>query len=266
MTNLNFESYFEDENNRYYDSKYIIIILEEILGKTLDNIKNDINSSQVMVTKEQITEFLEKKFEEEDPELKRRIEKPKQKRSSSLIKLTELDIKAASQEFVDGLSATRYYFSPYTLEYFNKYSTIVRNKAISLLNIIEKIGQGESNSIQDLITNLDIKLDANGNILKEDIIRLITPTVYNIDELNEKVTTANNLSTYLTFKMSIDSLYRNGLSEGEVYPTESIQIKSLGYDHIQGNIPLSNNQREELKEEQRKSMQQGAKLLLSLFD
>ena len=156
------------------------------------------------------------------------------------------------------------YFEPYTLEYFNRYSNIVRNKALLLLNVIEKIGNRDTISIQDLITELDIQLDGSGNISKEDIIRLITPTVYNIGELNEKISKANDLSTYLTFKMSKHSLYKDGWSEGEIYPSSSLQVKNLYYDHVRGNVSLSSAQRTELEQEQRRSMKKFAKMIIDL--
>lgn len=264
MESLNFDSYFESADNQYYDSKFIITILENIFGTNFDDIKNTVNSAQVVVTKEQITEFLEKKWEEEGLELKERIESPKPKRSGNIAKWTDEDIEASSQEFVDGISAGRYYFEPYTLEYFNRYSNIVRNKALLLLNVIEKIGNRDTISIQDLITELDIQLDGSGNISKEDIIRLITPTVYNIGELNEKISKANDLSTYLTFKMSKHSLYKDGWSEGEIYPSSSLQVKKLYYDHVRGNVSLSSAQRTELEQEQRRSMKKFAKMIIDL--
>lgn len=264
MKSLNYDSYFESADNQYYDSKFMITILENIFETKLDDIINTVNSAQVVVTKEQITEFLEKKFEEEDSELKNRIESPKPKRSRNTTKWTDEDIEASSQEFVDSISYGRYYFEPYALEYFNKYSTIVRNKVLLLLNVIEKIGNRDTVSIQDLITELDIQLDENGNISKEDIIRLITPTVYNIGKLNEKVSKANDLSTYLTFKMSKHSLYKDGLSEGEIYPSSSLQIKDLYYGYVRGNVPLSSTQKTELEQEQSRSTKEIAKLLINL--
>ncbi len=264
MTNLDFEPYFKSTNTQYYDSKYIITILENILGNRLDDIKNWINSTQVVVSKEQITEYLEKTFEKENPELKKRIESPKPKRCENTFGWTTEDIKASLKEFADNLSKGRYYFEPYTLEYFKRYSNIVRNKALLLVSIIEKIGNRDCISIQDLMSELDIQLDENGNILREDIIRLITPTVYNINKLNEKVTKANDLSTYLTFKMSKHSLYRDGWSEKEIYPTESLQIKNLYYDYIKGNVPLSNNQKIEIEKQERKNRNKLAKMLLDL--
>ena len=44
MAKLNFESYFESIDTQYCDSKYIITILENILEKKLDDIKNEINN------------------------------------------------------------------------------------------------------------------------------------------------------------------------------------------------------------------------------
>lgn len=263
MEKLNFETYFKDSNRKYYDSKYIITILESILGKKLDEIKKEVKNAKVSVTKEEITEFLEKRFEE-DPKLKKRIESSRPKRSNNIGKWTDEDIENASQEFGDELSAGRYYFEPYTLKYFNKYSNIVRKKALQLLNIIEKIGNKNVSSAQDFIVDLDIQIDEKGNIKKEDIIRLITPTVYNIKVLNEKILKANDLSTYLTFKESKHSLLRDDISEGEIYPSSSLQIKNLYYDHVRGNVPLSSNQITELRKVQSRSMKKGAKILIDM--
>jgi len=262
MANINFESYFNENENKYYDSHVIINILEDILGKPIDAIKKDVNDNQIIVTKEQIESYLEQKFIEEDPELKKRIERPRPKRSRNIAEWTKQDIENSSQEFVDNLSVARYCFEPYTLEYFNRYTVIVRNKVNILLSLIEKIGNKDIQLIQEWLTELDIVLDEKGNVLKSDIIRLITPTIYNINDLEEKLSKANDLSTYLTFKMSKDSLYKEGLSEREVYPSQSIQIKSTYYDYIQGNVRLSERQRNELEKEESKNRKKIVKLLL----
>lgn len=175
--------------------------------------------------------------------------------------MTDKNIEDSVQAFIDEISVSRYYFEPYTLQYFNKYTSIVRDKILLLLNIIEQIGNRNSMPIKDLIAELDIRLDENGNISKEDIIRLITPVVYNIEILEEKVSEANDLSTYLNFKMSKDSLYKDGLSEGEIYPSTSLQIKSSFYGHVKGNVPLSSTQRDELKQERGKSMKKILEML-----
>lgn len=264
MKEVNIESYFEKLDGKYVDSKYIILILEDILGSKIANIKEEINSKQVIVTKEEITEYLEKVFEKENPELKRRIENSKTIINKNIIEWTKEDLEADAQRFSDFLSAGRYRYEPDTLEYFKKYTAILKNKILLLLNIIEKIGNKDYISIKDIISELDIQLDEYENITKEDIIRLLTPLIYNINKLNDKISKANNLETYLTFKLSKHFLLRNDLTLEEIYPTESLQIKDLYYDHLKGNVPLSKKQSAELEREQRKSMKKIVKVLLDL--
>lgn len=254
MEKLNLENYFNEIDKKYYEPKILITILEDILNKKFNNIKNNVNNSEITITEKEITEFLEKKFVEEEPEVKKRLESPKKKRSSNFVEWTKEDIEDSSQEFSDKLTAAKYCFESYSLKYFKTYTDIVKNKAIQLLNIIENIANKNNISIKDILTNLDIILDENGNISKEDIIRLITPTIYNINLLNEKITTGNDLCTYLTFKISKDSLYRCDLSEGEIYPTKSIQVKSIHCSYLAGNVPLSINQEKELDEQLSRSM------------
>ncbi len=119
MQDLNLDNYFDNRENGFYDSKIIIIILEDILGKPIVSIKEDVNSKQIVVTEEQIDEYLEKKFIEENPELKKRIYSPKTKRISKYAKWTVQDIEDYSQEFVDSMSVMRYCVEPYSLKYFN---------------------------------------------------------------------------------------------------------------------------------------------------
>lgn len=261
MSKLNLENYFDSTKNKYYDASILVSILEKNLGKSLSEIKNDVNNAQISVTIDEIEEFLERTFQKENPGLKERIEKPKPRYNKPFDEWAEQDIKDSSQRFIDKISAGRYHFDSYTLEYFNRYTTIVRNKTLKLLNIIERIGTRQSITIQDLLVEFDIQLDENGNITREDIIRLIKPTIQNVGELDEKITKANDLSTYLTFKMSKHSLYRDGWSEGEVYPTKSIFVKDLHNGYSYGNIPISSRQEQELNEELRKSSRKLAKIL-----
>ncbi len=284
MSNLNFQKYF-DEDNYYYDSKYIITILETMLGINFEEIKRTVNDSKVLLTEEQIEAFLKQRLVEEDPELKQRIEERKlkqekiakerrkkseqgaeEKLSFNFKPLTDEEIKEQGQAIADSIAIGRYQFEPYTLKYFNKYIGIVRSKLLTLLDIIEKIGNKNVTSVQDFMTELDIVLDENGNIPKEDIIRLLTPTIYNFLNLNKKVEEANELSTYLTFKMSEHSLMRDGWSESEVYPQKSLQNKDLYGFNGNENVQLSSRQEKERREKQKRNNEAGAKLILSLFD
>lgn len=266
MKKISLENYFENNENKYYESKILITILEDILGKDIDTIKAELDELKITIDAEQIVEYLNNKFEEEEPEVKARLENPKPRKPLSdkieFNKISIEDIEESSQRFADELTAARYRFDSYALNYFNKYSNIVRNKAKKILDIIEKIANKDYSTIADLIIEYDIVLDENGNISKEDIIRLIPPFVHNYSSLIEKVNAANNLETYLTFKLSKHSLYRGGWSEGELYPTASIQSKSLYYDNLKGNIPLSKNQKKILLEEQSKANKRFVKSLL----
>ncbi len=259
-----FKKYLPDNAGEYYDSKLVISILEQELSKGLEQIKTEVNDAVVKVTEEDIKKFLDEKFSEEDPELKERIENPKPRSEKSVIEWTKEDIKEDTQRFVDELCANRYCFNSYTLEYFKRYTTIVKNKALQLINIIESIGTKETTNIKDLLGELDINLDEFGNIKGEDIERLITPTIQNIEDLNEKINKANNLETYLTFKISRESLLREGISENEIYPSTSIIIKGLYGGHRKGNVPISDNQEEELYKEFKESSKKFARILTNL--
>lgn len=263
MQKYNFDKYFATSDTKYYEPKIIITIIEDILGKDINGIKCDVDNLNISVNKQEIEVYLDKMFEEENPELKRKLENLSlRKRSNNILELTLQSIKESSQELEDQLSARRYFFEPYTLEYFNRYINIVRIKAKKILSIIEKIVNRNYSDIVDLMVDLDIQLDENGNILRDDIVRLISPFIHNFNELNEKVKNANDLSTYLTFKQTKHSLYRSGCSEDELYPTTSIQVKNLYYDYLPGNILLSANQKEELREKERRSMKMLVKDLL----
>ena len=281
MQKIDFQKFFDGNDAMHYDSKYPITILERILEKSFDEIKTIVIDAKVIVSEVQIKEFLEQKLEEEDPELKQRVEKrrldyeknlKKQKNSSENDEklkfdwkpFTDKEIQEASKKLTDTLAMNRYEFEPYTLKYFNRYIKIVKNKLLTLLDIIEKIKNKDTSSIQDLMIELDIVLDESGNISKEDIIRLLEPIIYNFSDLNKKVEEANELSTYLTFKMSKHSLMRNGWSENEIYPTKSLQNHGLFDFNEKGNVPLSSRQEQKRREEQKRNLQTAAKLILHL--
>lgn len=260
---INLEKYFSD-NEKNYDSNYLVKVLEEIIGKSLIEIKEDVNSKRVTVTPEQIESYLEQRFIEEDPELKKRIDSPKNKRSGNVGEWSKKDIEDYSQEFADELAASRYRFVPYTFEYFNRYTDIVRNKVNTLLNIVSGLANKKIEPIEELINELDIKISTDGKVSKDDIIRLIIPIVANINMLEEKVEKANDLSTYLTFKESKHTLYKDGLSESEIYPASSLQTQSEMNDWRDDNVKLSDKQKKILEKRQERNRKIVADILTSL--
>lgn len=250
-------------NGIYIDSKHIISILESIMKKNIEDIKNDLENKKITITDDEIRKYLNKVFEEEKPELKKRIETQKVKQGVvDLLTVTNEQIKESTQRFIDDIESKRYKFEPYTLKYYKKYTTIVRQKALLLISLIEAIGSKNTINFDKLLKSIDITLDENGNILKDDIYRLIEPTIYNINKLNKKVDEANNLETYLNNKLSLYQIYKNGMTEDELYPSKSIQIHNLYYSDLDGNVALSENQKKNLQEEESKRI----KLVINLFD
>lgn len=265
MKDYKLEQYFDTPNVRYYEPTILITILEDILKEDLKAIKNNIANASIYVDRGQIEAYLDKTFEEENPSLKKRMENPRPRKQMEKgykwHKITEQEIEESSQACEDIVRAARYRFEPYTLEYFQKYTSILKSKTAKILNIIEKIANKEYSMITELLIGLDIRLDENKRITKEDIIRLIKPFVYNYEELNAKINSANDLSTYLTFKLSKDTLYKKGYALGEIYPRASIQVKDLYYDNLPGSIPLSDRQRKTLQQDRQKSIRKAVKLL-----
>ena len=264
MEKIQMEHYFTnmENNSHYYNPKIMITILEDIFKRNIFDIERKIDSCYIHVNEDDIKDFLEQKLIEEDFELKQRIEAPKKKRSSNLAYWTKEDVENSSQEFIDELSMQRYTFEPYTLEYFIRYTSIVRNKINELISIIKNLSTKKIDVIEEELKRLDINLDENNDIHKSDIIRLIIPAMYNIKLLNDKVNEANNLETYLTFKMSRHSLYKEGFMENEIYPNQEIIIKSLEYDGCPGYVPLTDNQKQQLWDKRDKSIKIIAKILI----
>lgn len=260
---ISLEKYFSD-NEKNYDSNYLVKVLEEIIGKSLIEIKEDVNSKRVTVTSEQIESYLEQRFIEEDPELKKRMDSPKNKRSGNVGEWSKKDIEDYAQEFADELAASRYCFVPYTLEYFTRYTDIVRKKINILLNIVSGLANKKIEPIEELINELDIKISTDGKVSKDDIIRLIIPIVANINMLEEKVEKANDLSTYLTFKESKHTLYKDGWSESEIYPASSLQTQSEMNDWRDDNVKLSDKQKKILEKCQERNRKIVADILTSL--
>lgn len=250
MDKNNLENYFNED---YYDSIYLVKVLEDLLGKSFDEIRNDVHNKKVIVSSDEIKSYLENRFIYEKPELHERLQKPKTKLGADASKWIDEAIRNYSERIADEYEAKRYSFDPFTLEYYQKYTEIVRNKINKLLDIVNGLATKEIKPIKKDLNKLDIKISKDGKISKEDIIRLIVPLITNIEKLEEKVDKANNLSTYISFKLSKDSLYREGLFESELYPQSDLQTQSDMNDWKDDNVKLSDNQRKVLKKHQDKN-------------
>lgn len=136
------------------------------------------------------------------------------------------DIKWQEEDIIKFLTTKNYKYNPNTLEYLKSYIAIIQYKVLSLFDIIEKLSLKKLSLINKKLISLDIKLNESKDINKEDIIRLIIPTVYNYQLYQEKICQINDLNTYLQNIENLD------------YPSYHLQSQGLG------NVPLSKEQEE----------------------
>ena len=242
---MEFEKFFDGK--KYYDPRIMINILEDYAGKNYSDIRNGVLNSNVLVTDKEIVNFLNQQFLDYNPDVMKRVNDGDLKHANSdkLFGEEQLTyLKRHSSCLEDYLMVRRYTFEPYSLEYFKEYISIVKTKLLCLLDNCFFVSCGCPNF--EFLDNLDIKLDSRGFVSKEDIVRFVKPILYNLNDLNNKVMEANDLSTYLSFKMSRFSLYRSDLSHDDVYPSASLQVNNLLCSE-DGYVALSSDQREKVK-------------------
>ncbi len=240
MVKINYDEYFDGNEDKYYNPEVMMSLFEKLNGKDFDSTVKMLNKNKVKVTGNQIETYLNKKFEEDDPELKARINDKKRKTKNVY----------DADNFIDNLKAKKYAYNPKHLEYYKSYSEMCAFKAKTILLIIGSIYNNETYKIKDMLLDLDIQLDERKYILKSDIIRLVNPAVYNINEFEKTIEDANNLNTYLEKKFTEEALI-DGLIRCE---EKEIQKKNLYNDLYEGNIPLTEKQKEEIKETHSKIM------------
>ena len=208
-------------------------MLKNSLNESYYEINNFINKASVRLKEKDIKKYLEDKYLDNHPNIKEEKERLKNRK----------DIDSETKKFAINLEYGKYKYEPYTLEYFNKYIEILKKKCINLIKIID--GITEETISKDVLKELDINLDENGNILMADVLRLTKPFIYNYNELKKMTDRANNLNTYLEFKLSLDYVYRNGFSENELYPLEKLQDEheEMFSKSKEGYVPLTENQK-----------------------
>ena len=150
---------------------------------------------------------------------------------------------------------SKYYYEPYSLQYFKNYVSILKEKCETLFDILDDINRVKTEELTEeqskRILDLDFHINENGDIYFADAVRLLDAIVYNVKNLNNKVKEGNNLETYLTFKESKQSLFKDNMFECELYPRKEVQIKDLYYACKNEFIALSDHQKEELEKERK---------------
>lgn len=201
----------------YYSPDTIIKKLEQQLNLDYYEICHFIVSSCVNLTDEEISLYLEMKYIEEMPE--------------GMGKFNE-----------------EYKFDSKNVLYFKKYIYILKSKCINLIKIID--GIVDRKIPKEKLGKLDIILNERGNILMSDILRITEPFVFNFNKLVNMVDRANNIDTYLDFKLSFDNVYKNNLFASELYPRDDLQNSYFEFEGEEGYIPYTEKQKKYLRKKE----------------
>ncbi len=242
------------ENGYYIDSHIIhrIVVDELKLPMSFEGIEEFVNTCEISITENEIREFLDKKMDEEEPTLRKELEKPYKPISSNPLDWTEEDIHREARAFGTAILKSRYRFEPYSLQYFKTYISILKEKCNTLFEILEDLAKIKEDTISEegwnRIVDLDFHINEYGDIYTTDVVRLADAIIYNVKDLYDKITKGNNPETYLTFKESKHNMAKDGIFESELYPRKEVQIKDLAYGFCKEFIALSEDQVENLKQ------------------
>ena len=182
------------------------------------------------------------------------------KTTSSILKLpcSDDELQKHIEKMKDMFTASKYYFEPYSLQYFKRYTTILKEKCRTLCSVLNDINRCKtevlSEEAQQRFKDLDFHINSKRNIYFKDAERLADAIIYNVKDLREKVQTGNNPETYLTFKRSIHDLMRDDVWPCQIYPRKEIQIKDINYAHMSEFIKLSEAQQTQIQKEYLENM------------
>ena len=242
ITDLDTNRVVYGENGNYIDPNIIKKSCIKDLGLSIsfDELYQCIKGANVTIKEEDIIAYLDDRMDKEQPGLRNKLEND--------INYEESDI-AHIEKIKDQNIASEYYFEPYSLYYFKKYVSNLREKCLSLASLINNICNLKDNKttkLLELLKELDIHINEDNNIYYVDAIRIEQAFVYNIKDLYNKVLTGNVLPTYFKFKLSKQKILDNNLFESNIYPKKEIQIRDLKYANDRQFISLSEKQEEEL--------------------
>lgn len=232
-----YAGYNNDEN---FIQPHIIrmMIFDEL---KLPKIEEFVNGASITITEAEIEEFLNEKMDEEQPGLKAMYEME--------MKITDGEVdKEKRWEAMKSLNGSpRYYFEPYSLQYFKIYTSRLRGKLQSLFSVLNDIEKCEelSEESKSRLKDLDFHINSKGNLYFKDAERLADAIIYNVNDLRRIVQAGNNPETYLVFKKPDCRL-----GDNEIYPSEKIQIKDRYYARMSEFIALSEDQQTQVQKEE----------------
>lgn len=243
--------------NGYYVDPHIIhrMIVDELrLHMSFNSIEKFVNTCEISITESEIKDFLDKKMDEEEPTLRKELEKPYKSISNNPLEWTEEDIHREARTIETAILKSRYIFEPYSLQYFKIYTSILKEKCKTLFEILEDLTKIKEDTISEegwnRIVDLDFHINEYGDIYTTDVVRLADAIIYNVKDLYDKITKGNNPETYLTFKESKHNMAKDGIFESELYPRKEVQIKDSHYAHKPEFIALSETQQTQVRKEE----------------
>lgn len=244
------------ENGYYVDSHIIdrMVVDELKLHMSFNGIEDFVNNCEISITEDEIKAFLDKKMDEEEPTLRKELEKPYKPISNNPLEWTEEDIHREARAFGTAILKSRYRFEPYSLQYFKIYTSILKEKCKTLFEILDDLAKIKEGTISEegwtRILELDFHTNEYGDVYHADIERLADAIIYNVKDLYDKITKGNNPETYLTFKESKHNMAKDGIFENELYPRKEVQIKDSHYAHKPEFIALSEAQQTQVQKEE----------------
>ena len=98
------------ENGYYVDSHIIhrMIVDELKLHLSFSGIEEFVNTCGISITESEIKDFLDKKMDEEEPTLRKKLEKPSKPISNNPLEWTEEDIHREARAFETAILKGRY--------------------------------------------------------------------------------------------------------------------------------------------------------------
>jgi len=256
------KSYFSSFTpDRYYDTSYLQLYIEGKIGKSIEEIEDDIRNAHIYVSEDRIKAYLNQLFIKNDEELFWKI----------------LNNESEAKElYFDRMDSEQYTYDPAQTNYYNDYLSVLRTKLITMLEIIKGITVRNHEGIEEYLKELDIKLSKRnkelkkkgkedylaGRILGSDVLRLVKPFIFLYKDLMQMTEEANDLESYYLWDRS------DHIKVGKTAP-ESILQASDEYserygEYIQGFIPYTKKQKAKQKRLKNKATNEVIKTIKDL--
>ncbi len=217
----------DKEDNHYLDPSIIEVIVADCLELNISfkDIYELVKTSQITTTSKELEQQLKQKMNIERPGLEEAF-KYYQKLQHVIDDLTNrINYETKLHYLILQQELKKYLFNSELFKYYQTYIATLKEKCLSLFklyNSLYEISRGEKvkRDIIEQINRFDFHFNNERNLYDEDVIRLASTMVYNINDLIEKLSQAQNTDSYICYNFTEKDLCNNGLSP---YPTLEIQ-------------------------------------------